>query len=113
MASRKHLAIVRLAKRTMAKRLLVNEKPLNLTPTVQYEAFGVLVIYVRPHNLLRPLPPPPPLNENPGSAHDVSRAFLLYRSTHSRKFSPSGVGRGYLVAVTGSTWLLQSLRDAY
>ena len=35
----------------------------------------------------------------------------IYKS-HERQFSRNWVGRGYLVAVTGSTWLLRGLRPA-
>ena len=34
------------------------------------------------------------------------------RKSHVSRFSRNGVGRGYLVAVTGSTWLLQGLCSA-
>ena len=37
----------------------------------------------------------------------------LFQKSHGKKFLRNGVGCGYLVAVTGSMWLLQGLSGAY
>ena len=51
-----------------------------------------------------------------GSHTTLPRSHLyvkLSRRSHVRRFSRNGVGRGYRVAVTGSTWPLRDVRGCY
>ena len=61
--------------------------------------------------------------KNTASTSHINRAVHLMERSHLRvkpsrksrewRFLRSGVGRGYLVAVTGSTWLLRDVRGNY